>query len=169
MEHFNLNPILAKHAREIIQYLINQNIHFSVQCNLSKVKFDPLLPEEISKNFHPIIDFILAGFTFESIEIWEYEMSFEAGFGKENFASLVMIPFSCIIQISVPTNNSIMRDICIFMNTMNVLDLGIFNNENTYSKNDKKQQKIENQENAEEDELLESSRKAILSNPNNKF
>ncbi len=163
MQNKDLKPILSKHAREIIQLLINKNIHFSVQCNLSKVQFDPILPEEISKNFHPIIDFILAGFTFESIEIWENDMSFEAGFGKENFSSIVVIPFSAIIQISIPSNNSVMRDICIFMNAMNILELGIFGYENIENNtNSKKEQ-------TEEDKLLESSKQAILSNPKNKF
>ncbi|RDU66246.1 hypothetical protein CQA53_04345 [Helicobacter didelphidarum] len=160
MEH-DLKPILTKHAKEVIQYLIGQNIHFSVQCQSSQVQFDPILPEEISKHFHPIIDFILAGFTFESIEIWEDEMSFEAGFGKDNFSSLVVIPFSSIIQISIPTNNNIMRDICVFMNTMNFLNLEIFDNLPSQLPDDFGVE--------EEDELMESSKRAILSNPENKF
>ena len=162
----NLKLVLTKHAKEVILYLVSQNIHFSVQCNNAMVQFDPILPDEISQHFHPIIDFILAGFTFESIEIWENGMSFEAGFGKENFSSLVTIPFSSIIQISIPTNNSVIRDICVFMNAMNFLELGIFDN---IESQDITNQQLITDDTLEEEKLLESSRQAILSNPNNKF
>ena len=167
MQNKDLKPILAKHAREIIQFLISQNIHFSVQCNRNKVQFDPELPEEISNQFHPIIDFILAGFTFESIEIWQDDMSFEAGFGKDNFPSLVIIPFTSIIQITIPVDNSAIRDICVFMNAMNVLELNIFRY--TDETQEHKDSKLKTKELNEEEELLESSKNAILSNPNNKF
>ena len=165
----DLNPILARHSKEIIQYLIAHNIHFSVQCKSSSVQFDPVLPKDISKNFHPIIDFILAGFTFESIEIWDSELSFEAGFGKDNFPSLVIIPFASIIQISIPTNNNMMRDICIFMNAMNFLDLSLFGNLEAMQEEVLKELMANDEEEKAEDDLLESSKKAILSNPNNKF
>lgn len=161
-----LKQILAKHAKETITYLITQNLHFSVQCGTSFVQFDPPLPHEISSQFHPIIDFILAGFTFESIEIWEDEMSFEAGFGKDNFSSLVVIPFASIIQISLPTNNSVMRDICIFMNAMNYIELDVFQSISEEEDDIQEYQEIENEV---DNDLLESSKNAILSNPNNKF
>lgn len=166
MQNKDLKPILARHAREIIQMLINQNIHFSVQCDRRKVQFDPELPEEITSQFHPIIDFILAGFTFESIEVWQDDISFEAGFGKDNFPSLVVIPFSSIIQISIPMNNSVVRELCLFTNAMNILELNIFgqNDENNEDSAMKLQEDI-----SEEEALLESSRQAILSNPDNKF
>lgn len=163
MQNKDLKPILARHAREIIQILINQNMHFSVQCNRQKVQFDPELPDEITSRLHPIIDFILAGFTFDSIEMWQDDMSFEAGFGKDNFPSLVVIPFSSIIQISIPTNNNIVRDLCLFTNAMNILELNIFGKEEegeTFTNEDTI---------SEEDALLESSKNAILSNPDNKF
>ncbi|TLE09626.1 hypothetical protein [Helicobacter bilis] len=167
MQNKDLKPILAKHAREIIQLLISQNIHFSVQCSRHRVQFDPELPEEISRQFHPIIDFILAGFTFESIEIWQDDMSFEAGFGRDNFPSLVVIPFASIIQITIPVNNSAVRDICVFMNAMNVLELNIFGQSNAMQDFD--ETKIQEIKSNEEEALLESSRNAILSNPNNRF
>ncbi|GAB0172024.1 MAG: hypothetical protein MR025_08520 [Helicobacter trogontum] len=168
MQNRDLKPMLAKHAREIIQLLINQNIHFSVQCSRQKVQFDPELPEEISSQFHPIIDFILAGFTFDSIEIWQDDMSFEAGFGKDNFPSLVVIPFSSIIQITIPVNNSAMRDICVFMNAMNVLELDIFRQSDVTQELDEKLTSQE-LESSEEEALIESSKNAILSNPDNRF
>lgn len=166
MQTKDLKPLLVRHAREIIQMLINQNTHFSVQCDRRKVQFDPELPDEIASKFHPIIDFILAGFTFESIEVWQDDMSFEAGFGKDNFPSLVVIPFSSIIQISIPMDNSVVRDLCLFTNAMNILELNIFSQDDESSEDSisKPQEDI-----SEEDALLQSSKHAILSNPDNKF
>ena len=84
----------------------------------------------------------------------------------ESCASLVTIPFSSIIQISIPTNNSVIRDICVFMNAMNFLELGIFDN---IESQDITNQQLITDDTLEEEKLLESSRQAILSNPNNKF
>ena len=94
-------------------------------------------------------------------------MSFEAGFGKDNFPSLVVIPFASIIQITIPVNNSAVRDICVFMNAMNVLELNIFGQSNAMQDFDENEtQEVESNE---EEALLESSKNAILSNPNNRF
>ena len=168
MQNKDLKPILARHAREIIQFLINQNVHYSVQCSRNKVQFDPELPKEITNQFHVIIDFILAGFTFDSVEIWQDDMSFEAGFGKDNFSSLVVIPFSSIIQITIPVDDGAIRDICVFMNTMNILELNIFRYADAVHEHDE-HFGLKTKGSYEEDELLESSKNAILSNPNNRF
>ncbi|STQ85718.1 hypothetical protein LS73_005345 [Helicobacter muridarum] len=148
--------ILVRHAKEIIEHLLEFRIHFYLQCNVDKVSFEPSLPEEIVASFQPLIDFVLAGYTFDSIEIWDNQICFEAGFGKENFGSIVSVPFSAIVQIIIPTQDRIVRDICVFINTVSLLEL------------DMKTDKI-NEETNQEDELLASSKNAILSNPNNKF
>ncbi|RDU72692.1 hypothetical protein CQA66_03575 [Helicobacter aurati] len=146
--------ILVQHAKEIIQHLLHYKIHFYLQCCVEKVHFDPILPADITATFQPLIDFVLAGYTFESIELWENEISFEAGFGKENFASIITVPFSVIVQIIVPTQDRIVRDLCLFVNTISLLDLESPNKEQTQEK---------------EEELLASSKNAILSNPDNQF
>ncbi|RDU61330.1 hypothetical protein [Helicobacter sp. MIT 14-3879] len=158
-----LKPLLARHAKEIIESLVHHQLHFYLQCDVSKVQFDPILPADISDTFRPIIDFILAGYTFESIEIWENEISFEAGFGKDNFASVVIVPFSAIIQLAVPTDGSIVRDACLFMNAISLFELDIYKDK----EQPKHSQSIDIKE--EEDELLASSKQAILSNPHNQF
>ncbi len=159
-----LRLLLSRHAKRIIYHLKEHEIHFSLQCIAHRVSFEPKLPEEISKNFHPAIDFILSGYTFDSIEMWEDEFLFEAGFGKDNFASVVRVPFSSITQISIPK----MRDMCIFMNAMNFVELGIFSDEEDM---EMIQELMENMEDERDimDDLIESSKDAILSNPENKF
>ncbi|MWV63037.1 hypothetical protein DCO58_00985 [Helicobacter saguini] len=168
----NLRSLLTKHSEQIINALLHSNTHFSLQCKTSSVKFNPPLPHEIKQGFHPIIDFILAGFTFESIEIFDDELSFEAGFGKDNFATNVIIPFSSIIQIYLPSTNSILPQACVFMNSLNLLDLAK-NDPNFLDVIDDDIDDIlndtENKEQSIDNDLMESSRKAILSNPDNKF
>lgn len=148
--------ILVRHAKEIIEHLLEFKIHFYLQCNVDKVNFEPLLPEEVVASFQPLIDFVLAGYTFDSIEIWDDQICFEAGFGKENFGSIVSVPFSAIVQIIIPTQDRILRDICVFINTVSLLELDV------------KANAIKEEIN-QEDELLASSKNAILSNPNNQF
>lgn len=165
-----LRKLLSKHSKEVISTLISSNTHFSLQCKTHSVRFNPALPREIKKDFHPIIDFILAGFTFESIEVFEDELSFEAGFGKDNFATSVNIPFSSIIQVYLPSKNSILPQACVFMNSLNLLDLAQNADDFMESFDDIDLNLYdENDENDIDSDLMESSRKAILSNPNNKF
>lgn len=168
-----LRKLLARHSIEIINTLLKNNIHFSLQCKTSSVRFNPALPSEITRDFHPIIDFILAGFTFESIEIFENEINFEAGFGKNDFSTSVSIPFSSIIQIYLPSPSAMLPQTCVFMNALNLLDLAKNDSDFLDIPIDLEDSLDENNERQNvspiDDELIESSRKAILSNPNNKF
>ena len=51
--------------------------------------------------FRPLTLFFLAGYTFETAHIQEDYLIFEAGFGAENFGSLVRVPLISIMQIIV--------------------------------------------------------------------
>jgi len=53
--------------------------------------------------------FFLAGYTFESTQLYNGKMSFEAGFGSDNFGSLVSLPVEAILQI-------IIEEIPVFIN-----------------------------------------------------
>ena len=56
-------------------------------------------------SFNPsVILFSLAGYTLSSVEIIKDEIKFEAGFGPDNFASVVNIPIGAIIRISIDEN-----------------------------------------------------------------
>lgn len=93
--------MMKKHTHEIVELLLKKGVHFSILTNVSDVNFDPELPENITQGFKPITMFFLAGYTFESAQIYNDTLSFEAGFGNENFGSVVKIPLHSIFQIIV--------------------------------------------------------------------
>lgn len=96
------SAMMKEHVFECIEYLLKNDRSFSAMANLDLVKFDPELPEYISSTFTaPVIVFTLAGYTFSSAKLTPEELSFEAGFGKENFASVVSFPLGAIVQILV--------------------------------------------------------------------
>lgn len=93
--------MMKKHTHEIVELLLKKGVHFSILTNVSDVNFDPELPENITQGFKPITMFFLAGYTFESAQIYNDTLSFEAGFGNENFGSLVSVSLDAILQIVV--------------------------------------------------------------------
>lgn len=93
--------LMKNHVKETLNLLFKEGIHFSILANVSEVEFDPALPEHISHNFKPITVFFLAGYTFESANIQDDSLVFEAGFGQENIGSLVTMPLGAILQIVI--------------------------------------------------------------------
>ncbi|EES89968.1 hypothetical protein [Helicobacter canadensis] len=136
------------HCREILEYLIHKKINFSIVCNVSCVKFEPELPSEIKAAFSELTVFILAGYTFESLELDENNLYFEAGFGEENLGSFVTTPLESIVQILLPNETDIRADFCVFINLLA-----------TYATPKSKDNFS--------DEGVNSSMKALLSNPKN--
>ena len=103
------NGLMKKHAKEVLELLLKRGVNFSILTNIADVTFDPALPAQISQNFKPITMFFLAGYTFESTQIYNGKISFEAGFGSDNFGSLVSLPIEAILQI-------IIEEIPVFIN-----------------------------------------------------
>lgn len=101
--------LMKKHAKEVLEMLLKRGVNFSILTNIADVTFDPALPSHISQNFKPITMFFLAGYTFESTQIYNGRISFEAGFGSDNFGSLVSLPIEAILQI-------IIEEIPVFIN-----------------------------------------------------
>ena len=94
--------LMKMHVYECIDFLLQRNINFSIMANLPLVSFEPELPAEIKASFNmPVIIFTLAGYTFESTRLSEDSISFEAGFGAQDYASLVSLPLGAIVQILV--------------------------------------------------------------------
>ncbi len=96
--------LMQLHAKEIMDYLFENNHEFSILANTKEITFDPKLPEHISKNFKQVILFTLAGYTYESCQIDEENLYFEAGFGEENFGSFITVPLYAIMQILIDEN-----------------------------------------------------------------
>ena len=110
--------LLKNHCREILFFLIQRKVNFSIICKIDCVKFEPELPSEIAQNFGELTVFILAGYTFESLEIDEHNLYFEAGFGSENLGSFVTAPLDCIVQIILPNQDNFPSDFCVYINLL---------------------------------------------------
>jgi len=93
--------LIQSHIFKTIQYLFDKDQEFAIACEVKYITFSPELPTSIKSSFDDTVLFILRGFTFESAQITEESFSFEAGFGNENFGSVVSMPLLAIKQIFV--------------------------------------------------------------------
>jgi len=93
--------LMQEHILKTIEYMFNANQEFGIACEVLDVHFTPELPSEISSSLPEITLFMLANYSFESATLDEDFLSFEAGFGSENFGSLVQIPLLAIKQLFV--------------------------------------------------------------------
>ena len=93
--------LMQNHIQEIVAHFFTKEQNFGILCKIDKVSFEPELPQEISKEFHSMTLFYLAGYTFETAHIQDDFLIFEAGFGADNFGCLVSVPLLSIMQIIV--------------------------------------------------------------------
>lgn len=101
--------LMKKHVKEVLDVLLKSGTNFSILTSIADVTFEPELPSDISQNFKSITMFYLAGYTFESAQMYNGKLCFEAGFGTDNFGSLVSVPLESILQI-------IIEDVPVFIN-----------------------------------------------------
>ena len=92
---------MKRHVKATLEILLKKGINFSILTNVAEINFEPQLPQEIRSSFKPITMFVLAGYTFESCVVDDWGISFEAGFGHENFGSLVSVPMLSVLQIII--------------------------------------------------------------------
>lgn len=93
--------VMQKNIQELLIHLFEKDQNFGVLCKIEYVNFEPALPSDISSEFREMTLFYLAGYTFETARIIGGSLVFEAGFGKENFGSLVNVPLLSILQVIV--------------------------------------------------------------------
>lgn len=99
------STLMKTHVYECLEYLLSKDTEFCILANLKYTSFDPELPKEISSNFKsPVILFCLGGYTLSSAILTKTNLSFEAGFGANDFASLVSVPIGAIVQITIDEN-----------------------------------------------------------------
>jgi len=89
-----------KHAKEILELLLQRDDEFSILANTKAITFDPPLPENITSLFTDVIVFAIANYTLQSAHIKDENFIFEAGFGEENIGSVVTVPLYSILQIT---------------------------------------------------------------------
>jgi len=101
LETQEFKELMQEHILKIIAYMFNLNQEFGIACEVSDVLFTPTLPTDISESLPEITLFMLANYSFESARVDDDFLSFEAGFGNENFGALVEIPILAIKQLFV--------------------------------------------------------------------
>jgi len=93
--------LMQKNIQELIVHFFEKEQNFGILCSIENVSFEPSLPESINSEFRPLTLFFLAGYTFETARITDDMLVFEAGFGADNFGSLVSVPLLSIMQIII--------------------------------------------------------------------
>jgi hypothetical protein len=101
LESSQYKELMKEHIYATIEYLFNKNQEFGVACETSNVNFEPNLPTDLRESLPEVTLFMLANYSFESASIDTNYISFEAGFGAENFGALVHIPLLAVKQIFV--------------------------------------------------------------------
>ncbi len=93
--------MMRQHILDMLSYLFDKGQHFGILCKIEEVTFNPELPDYMKDGFAHLTLFFLAGYTYESAYVEEDHIVFEAGFGNENFGSVVSVPLLSIMQIIV--------------------------------------------------------------------
>ena len=101
IENEEYKDLVEKQIKENILFLLEKNQEFSITANIEPITFTPELPTVIKSHMNKFSLFILSNYTYTTIQIDDEYMSFEAGFGNENFGSVVKIPLFAIFQIIV--------------------------------------------------------------------
>lgn len=93
--------LMKVHMQDLMTHFFHKEQNFGILCRIENVSFDPPLPSNINAEFRPLTLFFLAGYTFETAYIENDILIFEAGFGVENFGSVVSVPLLSIMQLIV--------------------------------------------------------------------
>ena len=101
IENNEYKSLVEKQIKETILFLLEKNQEFSITANIEPITFNPELPKVIKDQMHKFSLFILSNYTYTTIQINNEYMTFEAGFGNENFGSVVKIPLYAIFQIVI--------------------------------------------------------------------
>ena len=101
IEDRDFAKLMKKDIQELIILLFQKEQNFGILCKIEDVSFNPELPENMYAEFRPSTLFFLAGYTFETARIEDEMLIFEAGFGADNFGSVVSVPLLSILQIIV--------------------------------------------------------------------
>ena len=93
--------LIKKQTKETVKYLIDEGLEFAVTANLKGLDFIPELPTSIKSKLANFSLFVLSNYTYSTIILNDDHLTFEAGFGAENFASIVKVPYISIFQIVI--------------------------------------------------------------------
>ncbi len=101
IENEDYKTLIENQIKETVIFLLKKNQEFSITANIEPITFTPQLPAVIKNQMNKFSLFTLSNYTYTTIQIDDNYLSFEAGFGNENFGSVVKIPLHAIFQIVV--------------------------------------------------------------------
>lgn len=101
LENEEYKEIVCSHIKDNIDFLLEQNKEFSITVNVEATTFNPELPDGIKSQLQKFSLFTLANYTYTTIVVDDESISFEAGFGAENFGSVVKVPLHSVFQIVI--------------------------------------------------------------------
>lgn len=101
IENEEYKDLVCKQVHETIDFLLDNNQEFSITANVDAITFNPELPNSIKDQLAKFSLFVLSNYTFTTVEIDDAFISFEAGYGSENFGSVAKIPLHSVFQIVV--------------------------------------------------------------------
>ena len=95
--------LVEKQVYETIEYLLDNSMEFSITANIGLVEFNPALPTQVSQQLQKfsLFSILRSNYALISFELHDGFVTFETGFGSENFGSVVKIPLHSIFQIVV--------------------------------------------------------------------
>ena len=101
IENEEYKDLVCKQVKETIEFLLESNQEFSITANIEGMTFNPELPKPIKDQLAKFSLFILSNYTYTTVEINDSFLTFEAGYGSENFGSVAKVPLHCVFQIVV--------------------------------------------------------------------
>ena len=101
IENSDYKDLVSKQIKETMEFLVEQNQEFAVTANIDAIKFEPELPSLVFDQLSKFSLFVLSNYTYSTINIDNNYLTFEAGFGSENFGSIVKVPLFAIFQIII--------------------------------------------------------------------
>ena len=152
------------HCYEVISRLVELKVEFAIVANTRFCGYEPQLPDDLNPSKNPLVMFVLAGYTFESIELKRDKITFHAGFGPNDFATFVSVDLGAITQIQV-------QDSVIFVNFSFYQGLdepkSTQNSANIFLKNPKNKDKLKSSFYQREDKRHLEQDNVFLKDPNN--
>lgn len=101
IENEEYKNLVSKQVKETIDFLLDNNQEFSITANIEGMTFNPELPKPIKDQLAKFSLFILSNYTYTTVEVNDSFLTFEAGYGSENFGSVAKVPLHCVFQIVV--------------------------------------------------------------------
>lgn len=101
IEDNEYKDLVCKQVKETIEFLLDNNQEFSITANIEGMTFNPELPKAIKDQLVKFSLFILSNYTYTTVTIDDNFLTFEAGYGSENFGSVAKVPLHCVFQIVV--------------------------------------------------------------------